>query len=96
MQSPQSYQPQPNDTLLNRTLTTPSFSIMFSLNNAPGISERFLVPLLEALLSQFPFAVIAFHADNGSEYINHRVAKLLNKLHIQKFTKKMATAIAVL
>ena len=72
----------------------------------PGISERFLVPLLEALLSQFPFAVAAFHADNGSEYINHRVAKLLNKkiataiavleLHIQKFTKKMATAIAVL
>ena len=61
-----------------------------------GISERFLVPLLEALLSQFPFAVIAFHADNGSEYINHRVANLLNKLHIQKFTKKMATAIAVL
>ena len=61
-----------------------------------GNSERFLAPLLEALLSQFPFAVAAFHADNGSEYINHRVAKLLNKLHIQKFTKKMATAIAVL
>ncbi len=55
-----------------------------------GISERFLVPLLEALLSQFPFVVAAFHADNGSEYINHRVAKLLNKLHIQKFTKSRA------
>ena len=39
---------------------------------------------------QFPFAVIAFHADNGSEYINHRVANLLNKLHIQKFTKSRA------
>ena len=39
-----------------------------------GISERFLVPLLEAVLSLFPFTVAAFHADNGSEYINHRVA----------------------
>ncbi len=56
----------------------------------PGISERFLVPLLEALLSLFPFAVAAFHADNGSEYINHRVATLLNKLHIPKFTKSRA------
>ena len=55
-----------------------------------GISERFLVPLLEAVLSLFPFTVAAFHADNGSEYINHRVAALLNKLHIRKFTKSRA------
>ena len=27
------------------------------------------------------------HADNGSEYINHRVAALLNKLRIGEFTK---------
>jgi transposase InsO family protein len=26
---------------------------------------------------------IGFHADNGSEYINHNVVKLLNKLHIE-------------
>ena len=32
----------------------------------------------------------AFHADNGSEYINHRVAALLNKLHIGQFTKSRA------
>ena len=57
---------------------------------APGISERFPVPLLEALLSQFPFVAAAFHADNGSEYINHRVAALPDKLHIGKFTKSRA------
>ena len=32
----------------------------------PGISERFMVPLLEALLLMFPFAVLGFHADNAS------------------------------
>lgn len=52
-----------------------------------GISERFLVPLLEALLSQFPFVIKGFHSDNGSEYINHRVAALLNKLRVGRFTK---------
>lgn len=47
-----------------------------------GISEVFLTPLLEMLLEQFPFQVIEFHSDNGSEYINYVVAKLLNKLTI--------------
>ncbi len=49
-----------------------------------GISEHFLVPLLEALIEQFPFRVIEFHSDNGSEYINYVVAKLLNKLTIKQ------------
>ena len=52
-----------------------------------AISERFLAPLLEALLGLFPFVVVGFHADNGSEYINHTVAALLNKLHVRDFTK---------
>ena len=47
-----------------------------------GISEAFLAPLLEMLLKQFPFRLIEFHSDNGSEYINYVVAKLLNKLTI--------------
>ncbi len=34
--------------------------------------------------------VIGFHADNGSEYINRRVAALLRKLHIEEFTKSRA------
>ncbi len=53
------------------------------------ISERHLLPVLEAILHQFPFRILGFHADNGSEYINHTVAKLLNKLLIE-FTKSRA------
>ena len=52
-----------------------------------AISERFLVPVLEALLQSYPFVVQGFQSDNGSEYINHRVANLLNKLHVGQFTK---------
>ena len=52
-----------------------------------AISERFLIPVLEALIQAYPFVIHGFHADNGSEYINHRVAALLNKLHIGQFTK---------
>ena len=51
------------------------------------ISEAFLLPVLEQLLASFPFTVRGFHADNGSEYINHHVAKLLNKLLIEEFTR---------
>jgi transposase InsO family protein len=50
------------------------------------ISEAFLLPVLEQLIEQFPFRVLGFHADNGSEYINHTVARLLNKLNAE-FTK---------
>ena len=39
-----------------------------------AISERFLIPVLEGLLGLFPFAIKGFHADNGSEYVNHAVA----------------------
>lgn len=48
------------------------------------ISERFLVPLLELLIKQFPFQIINFHSDNGSEYINKMVARLLNKMMIHQ------------
>lgn len=53
---------------------------------AQGISERFLIPVLEAMLHQFPFRIQGFHSDNGSEYVNYQVAKLLNKLLIE-FTR---------
>ena len=46
------------------------------------ISERYLVPVLESLLAGFPFRLLEFHSDNGSEFINHQVAALLNKLNI--------------
>ena len=48
------------------------------------ISEAFLLPLLENALRQFPFRILGFHSDNGSEYINKVVAKLLNKLLIDQ------------
>lgn len=48
------------------------------------ISEAFLLPVLEAMLAQFPFRLRGFHSDNGSEFINHTVAKLLNKLLIEQ------------
>ena len=51
------------------------------------ISEAFLIPVLEALLANFPFVILGFHSDNGSEYINHQVVKLLNKLLIEEQTK---------
>ena len=53
------------------------------------ISEAYLLPVLEAVLAQFPFVVLGFHVDNGSEYVNRRVAQLLEKLHAE-FTKSRA------
>ena len=53
----------------------------------PRITEHFMVPVLAALAGAFPFRILGFHADNGSEYINHRVAAMLNKLHVKEFTK---------
>jgi transposase InsO family protein len=44
------------------------------------ISEAWLMPVLEAMLAQFPFRIRGFHSDNGSEFINHTVARLLDKL----------------
>jgi transposase InsO family protein len=51
-----------------------------------AVSERHMEQILKELLKKFPFRIIEFHADNGSEYINKVVAKLLNKLLI-KLTK---------
>jgi hypothetical protein len=50
----------------------------------PQISEAFLIPVLKEALTVFPFKIINFHSDNGSEYINHTVARLLQKLLIQQ------------
>ena len=48
------------------------------------ISEAYLLPVLEAMLEQFPFVIRGFHTDNGSEYINRRVARLLKKLLVEQ------------
>jgi len=50
------------------------------------IAENHLLPVIEQMLAQFPFEILGFHADNGSEYVNHRVAQMLEKLRIE-FTR---------
>jgi hypothetical protein len=54
------------------------------LGATPQISEAYLLPVLHAMLEQFPFRIRGFHSDNGSEFINHTVAQLLNKLLIEQ------------
>jgi transposase InsO family protein len=50
------------------------------------ISEVHLLPVIEHMLAQFPFEILGFHADNGSEYVNRRVAEMLEKLRVE-FTR---------
>ena len=57
--------------------------------STPQISERWLLPVLEDMLGQFPFMIRGFHSDNGSEFINYNVARLLEKLRIEQ-TKSRA------
>ena len=48
------------------------------------------MPVLEAILHQFPFRIRGFHCDNGSEFVNYKVEKLLNKMLVSEFTKSRA------
>lgn len=65
---------------LNAVDEVTPFEIVCSVEN---ISEWYLIPVLESLLEQFPFVILAFHTDNGSEYINQHVVRWLNKLLIE-------------
>jgi len=56
------------------------FEVVFTVER---ISGQFLIPALAALLEIFPFQILGFHADNGSEYINSRVAELLENLRVE-------------
>ena len=56
------------------------------------ISERFLLPALKVALALFPFLIINFHSDNGSEFINYTVSHLLNKLHIWQTKSRPRTS----
>ena len=60
------------------------------IGSVERISEYYLIPVLEALITAFPFTVHGFHTDNGSEYINGQVVALLSKLHVSEFTKSRA------
>lgn len=46
------------------------------------ISEYFLERALEEAFEQFPFGIVNFHSDNGSEYINKTVSRILKQAYI--------------
>ena len=56
------------------------------------ISEAYSLPVLAAMTTadvatsrnMFPFEIRGFHSDDGSEYINHKMAKLPDKLRIEQ------------
>lgn len=57
------------------------------LGAAPEINAVHLLPVLREMIEQYPFRIRGFHADNGSEFINYKVADLLNRLLVEEFTK---------
>ena len=50
------------------------------------INEEELLPVLEAMLHQFPFRVVELHADNGSEYVNYALHRMLQRYAVE-FTR---------
>lgn len=67
--------------LINAVDEVTQFQAVFAVER---ISEAYLLPVLAAMMEAFPFVIRNFHSDNGSEYINHQVAKLLEKLRIEQ------------
>ncbi len=54
---------------------------------AESITQDTLVPILKQILQAYPFKIIGFHCDNGSEFINKYIVDLLNELLISDMTK---------
>ena len=54
------------------------------MGSTPRISEAYLEPVLEAMLLPVSLPHSGFHTDNGSEFINNTVARLLDKLLIEQ------------
>ena len=67
--------------LINAVDEVTQFQAVFAVEH---ISEAYLLPVLAAMMDAFPFAIRGFHSDNGSEYINRKVAALLEKLRIEQ------------
>lgn len=47
------------------------------------ITRQYMIPVLARLIEFFPFEIKGIHTDNGTEYINKKVANLLKKLMIE-------------
>ena len=43
-----------------------------------------LAPILKKIIAAYPFVIINFHSDNGSEFINKKVKWILNKLRVKQ------------
>ena len=65
---------------------------LYNLRNGAGYRRQHVVltkppptknTKIEQMLAQCPFETVGFHADQGSEYINHKVAVMLSKLRIE-------------
>lgn len=67
--------------LINAVDEITQFQAVFAVEH---ISEAYLIPVLAAMMDAFPFVIRGFHSDNGSEYINRKVAALLEKLRIEQ------------
>jgi transposase InsO family protein len=67
--------------LINAVDEVTQFQAIFAVEH---ISEAYLLPVLAAMMDAFPFVIRGFHSDNGSEYINRKVAELLEKLRIEQ------------
>ena len=58
------------------------------------ISERFQVPVLKAMLEAFPFIILEFHSDNGSEYRNrHKSFTTADTTRVSSHAESHAIAI---
>ena len=56
------------------------------ISSVKGLSEVHLLSVLKEMLDQFPFRIHGFHSDNGSEFVNWKMADMLNQMLI-KFTR---------
>lgn len=60
--------------LINTVDEVTQFEVVFSDEE---ISERYLNPVLTQILATFSFVIKSIHSDNGFEYFNKQVSKLL-------------------
>ena len=56
----------------------------------PALERRFVQPALKIVLLQtFPFVILGFHSDNGSEFVNYATEGLLREFEVP-FTRSRA------
>ncbi|MCI0151919.1 DDE-type integrase/transposase/recombinase [Paraburkholderia sediminicola] len=52
----------------------------------PSLTRKHMLPVLRDMLDQFPFRILGFHSDGGTEYVNYEVARMLEQARID-FTR---------